>query len=163
MLIGVVSDTHIPARAKSLPLAAWRAISGCELLLHAGDVLDPAVLEEMSNVAPVRAVMGNGDGADLRSWGATDTMSMEVEGVRISMVHDSGASKGRAARLRKWFPEARVAVFGHSHLPVIEEAEGLLLLNPGSPTDRRRAPTFTVALLRAEAGTATAELIHLSR
>jgi predicted phosphodiesterase len=79
------------------------------------------------------------------------------------MVHDAGAAAGRRARLRRWFPTARVAVFGHSHVPVVEDDGGLLLLNPGSPTDRRRMPTFTLAVLTLEGGHAAAELVDLGQ
>ncbi|HVE92067.1 MAG TPA: metallophosphoesterase family protein [Actinomycetota bacterium] len=162
MLVGLVSDTHVPYRAKSMPLAAWRVLAGCDLLLHAGDVCDPQLLDEMAQLAPVHAVVGNVDGPDLRAWGAGDELTLEVAGVIVSMLHDSGAAQGREQRMRKRFPGSRVVIFGHSHLPLVEQHDDLLLINPGSPTDRRRAPTFTVGLLRVEAREVNAELVHLS-
>lgn len=161
MLVAVVSDTHIPHRAKSLPVAAWQAIKDADLVLHAGDVCVAGVLEELAGLAPTHAVTGNMDPDEVREWGATDTLELTLDGVRVAMVHDSGAREGRARRLRRWFPEADVVIFGHSHLPLIEHDEGLLLLNPGSPTDRRRAPGHTVALLRLEDGRAEAEIVPI--
>ena len=99
---------------------------------------------------------GNLDPPDL-----PETLEFELGGAKIAMIHDSGPRKGRRARLLRRFPEARVIVFGHSHIPFLEDEDGLMLLNPGSPTDRRRQPRRTFALLHAEAGGVSAEIVAL--
>lgn len=161
MLVAVISDTHLPSRSRGLSTKVWQSISGADHILHAGDVCTPSILDELAEVAPVHAVMGNCDPPEVARWGATDTLSIELDGVAISMVHDSGPTDGRRERMRKWFPDARVVVFGHSHMPVASDSDGLLLLNPGSPTDRRRAPTFTIALLELNNGQPTATLVEV--
>jgi hypothetical protein len=98
------------------------------------------------------------DGWDVR---LPETLEFEVGDVPVAMVHDSGPKKGRWGRMRRWFPEARIVVFGHSHIPWLEDEDGLMLLNPGSPTDRRRAPDHTFALLHVEAGGIRAEVLAL--
>ena len=116
--------------------------------------MDPALLDELAAYAPVRAVQGNLDPleADL-----PETQEFVFGGARIAMIHDSGRKEGRRRRLTRRFPDARVVVFGHSHIPFLEDEDGLLLLNPGSPTDKRRQPEYTFALLYAEAGSVRAE------
>jgi putative phosphoesterase len=100
----------------------------------------------------VRVVQGNNDGADVRAWGAEPTLQFDLDGVAVAMLHDSGPSTGRAARMRRTFPEADVVVFGHSHIPWHTAEDGQRLFNPGSPTDRRRQPTGTMGLLTVSAG-----------
>ena len=126
-----------------------------DLILHAGDLLETSVLDALSLYAPVRAVKGNVDGPDVD---LPETLEFEVGSVPVAMIHDSGPKKGRRSRLRRRFPDARVVVFGHSHIPLLEDEGGLMLLNPGSPTDRRRQPEHTFALLRVEGGEARAEV-----
>jgi putative phosphoesterase len=159
--LAVIADTHIPTRARDLPPGAWRVIDATDGVLHAGDVVDPALLERLRERGPLWAVLGNNDHA-LRGV-LPERLELELGGVPVAMVHDAGAAAGRRARLRRWFPGARVAVFGHSHVPVVEDDGGLLLLNPGSPTDRRRMPTFTVAVLTLEGGHAAAEIVNLGQ
>lgn len=161
MLLAVLADTHIPTKAKDLPSSAWRVVADADLILHAGDVCETSVLDDLSVFAPTRVVMGNCDPPELRDWGAEDTVEIEVGGVRVAMIHDAGRKEGRAARLHRRFPTADVVVFGHSHLPAIERAEGQLLVNPGSPTDRRRAPHHTVVRMRVGDAGAAAELVEL--
>ncbi len=124
-------------------------LESADLILHAGDLLVEDVLYELEAYAPVRAVKGNVDG-----WGVRlpETLEFEVGGVPIAMIHDSGPKKGRRNRMKRRFPEARVVVFGHSHIPWLEDEDGFMLLNPGSPTDRRRRPDHTFGLLRIEGG-----------
>jgi uncharacterized protein len=153
MRIAVLADTHAPRRWKSCPPAVARNLEGADLILHAGDVCRAFVLEELAGFAPVRAVLGNNDAADVAEWGAPETLTLDLDGLQVGMVHDAGPARGRAARMRRRFPGADLVVFGHSHIPLdLAEGEGPRLLNPGSPTDRRRQPRGTMALLRVEAG-----------
>jgi putative phosphoesterase len=135
------------------PAVAAR-LRGVDLILHAGDVCTAAVLHELGAFAPVRAVLGNNDGADVAAWGAPEALALDLEGLAVGMVHDAGPAAGRARRLRRRFPDADLVVFGHSHIPLdlADAATGLRLLNPGSPTDRRRQPRGTMALLRVDGG-----------
>jgi len=130
-------------------------------ILHAGDVCTAAVLAELAEYAPVTAVLGNNDGPDVAEWGAPRTAELDLGGLSVAMVHDSGAGAGRVARLRRRFPGADLVVFGHSHIPLDESAPGapgapaapgLRIFNPGSPTDRRRQPHGTLGLLQIEDG-----------
>jgi putative phosphoesterase len=129
-----------------------------DLVLHAGDLMDPALLDELAEYAPVGAVRGNLDPPDLD---LPETLELDFGGIRAAMIHDSGRKQGRRRRLRRRFPEVRVVIFGHSHIPFLEDEGGLMLLNPGSPTDRRRQPQHTFALLRAQAGRVRAEILPL--
>jgi uncharacterized protein len=158
LLAVVLADTHIPRRAKGLPAGLTPHLESADLILHAGDLLVEDVLYELESYAPVRAVKGNVDGWDVR---LPEALQFEVGDVPVAMVHDSGPKKGRWGRMRRRFPGARVVVFGHSHIPWLEDEDGLMLLNPGSPTDRRRAPDHTFALLHVEAGGIRAEVLAL--
>jgi uncharacterized protein len=133
--------------SRTVPMGAWPYLESADHILHAGDVVDPAVLDEMKALAPVTVVMGNCDAWDIRDWGATETARIELGGVTIGMVHDSGLNPRRRDRMRKLFPDARVVVFGHSHMPFNEDEDGLLLFNPGSPTWKRKAPFKSMGLL----------------
>ena len=118
-----------------------------------------AVLDELSGYAPVRAVLGNNDGADVADWGARPALELSLAGVAVAMVHDSGAAAGRIARLRRRFPGAALVVFGHSHIPVDQTGGGIRIFNPGSPTDRRRQPRGTIGLLELAGGVIVAARI----
>jgi putative phosphoesterase len=156
----VTSDTHVgAARRSSLPAALLEHAESADAILHAGDLTDPELLLELGAYAPVSAVRGN---CDPLVPGLPERRIVELAGTAIGMVHDPGPESGRRARLRSWFPHCRVVVFGHTHLPVCEDEKGLLLLNPGSPTERRRAPFRSLALLHLdEDGTVLAELVPL--
>lgn len=159
LLAVVLADTHIPRRAKRLPEALTPYLERADLILHAGDLLEASVLDELSAFgAPVYAVRGNVDGPEVE---LPEELALEFGGVQIAVIHDSGRKEGRRKRLAARFPDARVVVFGHSHVPFLEDDGDLLLLNPGSPTDRRRQPRHSFALLRAEDGGARAELVFL--
>ena len=125
------------------------------MILHAGDVCTAPVLDELVQYAPVTAVVGNNDGPDVAAWGAAETALLEVGGLRIGMIHDSGPAAGRLDRMRRRFPGTDLVVFGHSHIPLDASAGGFRIFNPGSPTDRRRQPHGTVGLLRIEDGMLT--------
>jgi len=148
----VLSDTHAPRRWRGCPPAVAERLADADVILHAGDVCTADVLDELSAYAPVRAVLGNNDGADVAAWGAPEELRFELDGLPVAMVHDAGPATGRAARMHRRFPEAQLVVFGHSHIPLDETAHGVRIFNPGSPTDRRRQPRGTLGILRIEAG-----------
>jgi putative phosphoesterase len=151
--VAVLADTHAPLRWRSCPPEVARNLEGVDLILHAGDVCRAWVLDELRGFAPVRAVLGNNDTRDVADWGAPETLTLDLDGLRVGMVHDAGPAGGRARRMRRRFPHSDLVVFGHSHVPLdLADREGPRLLNPGSPTDRRRQPRGTMALLRVEAG-----------
>jgi putative phosphoesterase len=152
MKIVAISDTHAPRRWKSCPPRVAEYLRQADLILHAGDVCTASVLDELAQYAPVHAVLGNNDGPDVAAWGAPETLDLDLAGLKVSMIHDSGPSAGRLRRMRRRFPEAGLVVFGHSHIPLDESADGLRILNPGSPTDRRRQPHGTIGLLTVADG-----------
>ena len=162
MRLLVLSDTHLrPETLDRMPPDVWTMADEADAVLHAGDVVHPVVLAALRERAPVHAVLGNND-HDLRRT-LPEVLELDLGGVDVGMVHDSGPTAGRAARMRRQFPDASVVVFGHSHDPLIEQmAEGLLLVNPGSPTQRRRQPVHTVAWLELVGGRVErAELIEV--
>jgi len=148
----VLSDTHAPRRWRSCPPRVAAQLRGADLILHAGDVCTASVLAELSQYAPVTAVAGNNDGPDVTEWGATPTAEVDLDGLRLAMLHDAGPAAGRLARMRRAFGRADLVVFGHSHIPLDESGYGLRIFNPGSPTDRRRQPQGTLGVLRVESG-----------
>lgn len=159
--IVVLADTHL-ARGSSrrLPNAAYEHLLGADAIWHAGDVVVPELLDELAGFAPVTAVLGNNDHELVGRL--PERAEAEVDGVRLAMVHDSGTRTGRPARMRRWFPDADVVLFGHSHEPCDEVGvEGQRLVNPGSPTWRRRAPAHTLAVLHLDAGRCEVALIDL--
>lgn len=147
MRVAVLSDTHAPRRWKHCPPAVAAALEDVDLILHAGDVCVASTLDELAQFAPVHVVLGNNDHPDVATWGAGETLELDLAGVPVALVHDSGAAKGRPARMRRRFPAASVVVFGHSHIPINEVYDGQQLFNPGSPTDRRRQPHGTMGEL----------------
>ena len=150
MRVIALSDTHAPRRWRTCPPAVATQLRGADLILHAGDVCTAAVLDELSGYAPVHAVVGNNDGPDVAAWGATPTLELSLDGLSVAMVHDSGQSAGRLARMRRLFPRADLVVFGHSHIPLDAADSRLRIFNPGSPTDRRRQPNGTIGILTIE-------------
>lgn len=160
MRVAVIADTHIPGRARDLPPQAWRAVEAADAVIHAGDVVTPWLLDRLRARSPqVHAVLGNND-TPLRGV-LPERLQLDLGGVPVAVVHDSGPAQGRRARLRRMFPQARVVVFGHSHIPICDDDGDLLLLNPGSPTDRRSQPRFTMAALDCNAGQCTAAIVDL--
>jgi putative phosphoesterase len=152
MRIAVLADTHSPRRWKQCPPAVAAALRGVDAILHAGDVCAAATLDELAAWAPVHAVLGNNDGPDVAAWGAPKTLQLDLDGLPVAMIHDSGPAPGRPARLRRMFPDAALVVFGHSHIPLDETHDGQRIFNPGSPTDRRRQPRGTMGELSIEDG-----------
>jgi putative phosphoesterase len=139
-----VADTHVPKRARALPEQVWAAVDDADVVFHAGDWVSAALLDEFEQHSTrLIGVYGNNDGDELRRR-LPETVSVTLDGVRFSMIHETGQAKGREQRCEALFPDADVLVFGHSHIPWDTVAPGgLRLLNPGSPTDRRRQPVCT--------------------
>ena len=164
MRVAVLADTHTfyGARAsRAVPAGAWPFLETADHILHAGDVCDPALLDELAALAPVTVVAGNCDGPEVRAWGAPEEAQVELAGVSIGMIHDSGPKKGRRRRVSQRFPGARAVVFGHSHIPLNEDSDGLLLFNPGSPTWKRRAPYTSMGVLWIEDGRIEGDIVSV--
>jgi hypothetical protein len=149
----LTSDTHVPQRSRDVPHSLWRAIEAADVVVHAGDWVDVALLEEFeARSRRLVGVHGNNDHGPLRER-LPEVARAEIEGVHIAVVHETGDRTGREARCAARFPDADVLVFGHSHIPWDTTAPGgLRLLNPGSPTDRRRQPHGTFVTAVADAG-----------
>lgn len=160
--IGVIADTHIPARSRVLPPAVLATFDGVDAILHAGDLNVRDVLIELEAVAPVHGVLGNNDDWSLHGV-LPERARLELGGLAIGMIHDSGQTQGRRGRLAAAFPGCRVVVFGHSHQPFVDDDGSLLLLNPGSAVDPRRARIPTVAILEIADGEPKATLHELPR
>jgi putative phosphoesterase len=149
--VAVLSDTHRsptggPADPPPLPATVLTELAEADLILHAGDVVTLRLLEQLTNIAPIAAVLGNNDHELVGVL--PETMELTLAGVRVAMIHDSGPRAGRPKRLHNRFPRADIVVFGHSHDPVDEAGiEGQRLFNPGSPTQRRRQPHPTMGVL----------------
>ena len=152
MRVVVLADTHGPRRWRACPPRVAGYLRQADLILHAGDVCTASVLAELAEYAPVTAVVGNNDRPDVAEWGAAETAQLDLDGLRVAMVHDSGPAAGRLPRMRRRFPAADLVVFGHSHIPLDESAPGLRIFNPGSPTDRRRQPHGTLGVLEITSG-----------
>ena len=163
MLIAVISDTHLPRGPRTLPGECVRRIAAADLLLHAGDFSTAPVLHALETIGPpLIGVHGNVDSAELRGLLPAERV-VEADGARIAMLHDAGPRRGRLARMRERFGDrAQALVFGHSHMPLHERGEdGFQIFNPGSPTERRRAPRHTMGIARVENGQVRFELIEL--
>lgn len=144
MLIGVVSDTHLAG--KPVPGYVMEALRGCDLILHAGDILEMAVLEQLSAVAETLAVRGNMDSVEV-AGGLPARRVVQVEGFRIGLTHGHGAPDGIIKRVSGEFEDVDCIVFGHTHQPLYGVRGGILYFNPGSPTDRVFASGNTVGFL----------------
>jgi putative phosphoesterase len=163
MLVAVISDTHMPRGGRRLPEACVERIATADLLLHAGDLMTAEVLRELEAIGPtVVAVHGNMDTAELRRLLPAERI-VDVGDARIAMIHDAGPRSGRLERMRRRFGDrADAVVFGHSHLPLHERAgDGFQIFNPGSPTERRRAPSHTMGIARVAGDSVEFELIEL--
>ena len=149
MQLAIISDTHMPRGNRRLPDECVERLRSSELIVHAGDLMTVGVLKELRSFGPeVIAVYGNVDDADVRR-ALPERVEFEVAGARIGVVHDAGARRGRLARMRAAFQDADAVIFGHSHTPLHEQdEEGFQIFNPGSPTERRRAPAHTMGIAR---------------
>ena len=155
MRVVALADTHAPRRWKSCPPPVAEQLRQADVILHAGDVCTVSVLAELAEYAPVVAVLGNNDEPEVAAWGAAETAELDLEGLSVAMVHDSGATVGRLVRMRRRFPAADLVVFGHSHIPLDQSGGALRIFNPGSPTDRRRQPQGTLGVLQIDSGRLT--------
>ena len=146
-MIAILADTHLPRGTRRLPDGCIRLLEKADFIVHVGDFTSASVLAELEELGPVAAVHGNVDESALRE-ALPARRVVEVEGVRIGLVHDAGARAGRHARLLGWFPECDVVAYGHTHWPEIARQERGWVVNPGSPTERRRSPSHTMAVVR---------------
>ena len=153
--IGIISDTHIP-HFKKLPDAIWKRFAGVDLIIHAGDLSVLSVIKELETIAPVVAVQGN-----IEEDEVIHTLPIKREIVvghcRIGIVHILGDTHTREKIARQEFPNARVVVYGHSHVPWNEDRNGLLLFNPGSATDRRRQERCSIGKLHVDVETGSVQ------
>lgn len=152
MRVVVTADTHMRRDwDRTLPDAAIAWLGTADVILHAGDVIHRFVLDELARHAPVHTVLGNNDHELVGEL--PEELEVDLAGVRVGMVHDSGRADGRAERLHARFPTCDVVVFGHSHIPWnTPGVDGQLLFNPGSPTERRREPHRTIGILELHGG-----------
>jgi uncharacterized protein len=148
----LISDTHVPVRARSLPPQVWHEVDQADVVVHAGDWVDVRLLDELAERAHrLVGVAGNNDGPPLRER-LPEVARVTLGGVRVAVVHETGAKQGRERRALERFPDTDLLVFGHSHIPWDTSVDGLRLLNPGSPTDRRREPDCTYLTLTVGRG-----------
>jgi putative phosphoesterase len=157
----LLADTHVPKRARDLPAEVWRAVEDADVVVHAGDWVDVLLLDELeARTSRLVACWGNNDHGELRER-LPEVARVEVEGVRVGVVHETGQAKGREQRMSAAYADLDVLVFGHSHIPWdTVTSTGLRLLNPGSPTDRRRQPHCTYMTATAENGGLSDVVLH---
>jgi len=157
----LLADTHVPKRARDLPADVWAAVEAADIVVHAGDWVDVALVDRMqARSNQLVGVWGNNDGPALRAR-LPEVARVELCGVRLAVVHETGPATGREARCAAAFPDVDALVFGHSHIPWDTTAPtGLRLLNPGSPTDRRRQPHCTYLTAVADGGRLSEVTLH---
>lgn len=161
MRLLLISDTHVPKRARDLPQRVWDGIDRADVVIHAGDWVEPALLDALeARASRLVGCWGNNDGDELRRR-LPERADITLDGLRFTVVHETGASSGREARMARLYPDTDVLVFGHSHIPWdTTAATGLRLLNPGSPTDRRRQPHCTYMTANVRDGTLSDVTLH---
>jgi uncharacterized protein len=157
----LLADTHVPRRAKDLPAEVWRGVESADVVVHAGDWVDVGLLDSLeARSGRLVGVYGNNDGPELRAR-LPEVARETIGGVRFGVVHETGAATGRERRCEEAYGELDVLVFGHSHIPWdTVTPRGLRLLNPGSPTDRRRQPHCTYLTLTADGGELRDVVLH---
>ncbi|MFI1198270.1 metallophosphoesterase [Streptomyces sp. BHT-5-2] len=161
MRLLLISDTHVPQRARALPPQLLDAVPHADVVVHAGDWTDTATLDLLqARARRLIAVYGNNDGPELRAR-LPEVARAELDGLRLGVVHETGPAQGRERRCADRFPDLDVLVFGHSHIPWDSTTgTGLRLLNPGSPTDRRRQPTCTYLTAEITGGRLADVVLH---
>ena len=145
-MIALLGDTHMPRGSRRLPDDCLRLLADADAVLHVGDFTEASVLADLRELAPVHAVHGNMDEWPLRE-ALPGRLVADVAGLRVGLVHDPGPRKNRHARLRSWFPGCALISYGHTHQPEFEHVDGVWIVNPGSPTERRSAPEHTMAVI----------------
>ena len=162
MEIAIISDTHLPRGERALPDACLERLRRADLIIHAGDLMRLSVLRDLQTLGPrVIGVHGNVDVADVRA-ALPEADLVRAEQAQIGVVHDAGPVTGRLERMKRRFPQADAVVFGHSHIPLHERAaDGFQIFNPGSPTERRRAPHHTMGIAQVTGSEVTFQLIVL--
>jgi uncharacterized protein len=158
--VAIISDTHIPKAAPELPRQLVESLRGFDQILHAGDLVEMTVLDELRSLAPVAAVSGNMDTPEISAV-LPEKRVLEVEGKRIGLIHGWGPPTGIEGRVLSRFSDVNVVVFGHTHVPLLEWVKGVLLLNPGTPNDRRFSNRLSYATLTIEEGELKPEIIFL--
>ena len=159
--VAIIADTHLPKGKRRLPDACIRRIARADLLIHLGDFSTVGAYEEIAALGPeLVAIHGNVDEPALRRR-LPERRSLELGGVTLGLIHDAGPRKGRLSRMRRAFPDADAVLFGHSHLPLHEREAGFQIFNPGSPTERRRAPNHTMGILMVRDGRARLRLVEV--
>ncbi len=161
MRLLLIADTHVPTRARDLPAQVWDEVAIADVVIHAGDWIAPELLDELeTRAARLIACWGNNDGPALRAR-LPERADVTLAGVRFTVVHETGAATGREARMSRLYPDSQVLVFGHSHIPWDTTTNtGLRLLNPGSPTDRRRQPFCSYMTATVDDGVLTDVVLH---
>ena len=157
----LIADTHVPRRARDLPAQVWDEVARADVVVHAGDWVAPELLDELeSRAARLVACWGNNDGPELRAR-LPERADAVLEGLHLTVVHETGAMPGRDARMSRLYPDSDVLVFGHSHIPWDTTTKtGLRLLNPGSPTDRRRQPFCSYMTASVDDGALMDVVLH---
>jgi putative phosphoesterase len=161
MQVAIIADTHMPRGTRRLPDACIERMRGADVIVHAGDFSAPDVLDEIESLGPpLVAVHGNVDAPEIVSRLPART-EVELEDVSLGIIHDAGPRCGRIARMRREFHGADAVVFGHSHMPLHERSGDFQIFNPGSPTERRRAPSRSMGIGRVESGQISFEHVSL--
>jgi len=157
----IISDTHVPARARDLPGQVWDEVGRADVVIHAGDWVIPALLDELEDrAARLVGVFGNNDGTELRRR-LPEVARVTLDGLRVAVVHETGGTAGRELRADRGYPDVDLLIFGHSHIPWDTVSPGgMRLLNPGSPTDRRRQPACTFLTASVRAGVLSDATLH---
>jgi putative phosphoesterase len=157
----LIADTHVPKRARDLPARVWDEVARADVVVHAGDWIAPELVDELTaRSARLVGCWGNNDGPEVRSR-LPERADVTLAGLRLTVVHETGAAAGRDARMARLYPDSDVLVFGHSHIPWdTTTTTGLRLLNPGSPTDRRRQPFCTYLTASIDDAKVTDVILH---
>jgi putative phosphoesterase len=159
MQIAIISDTHMPRGARAIPAGCLERCAAADAILHAGDLSDVPVLDLLRDLGPpVHAIHGNVDSAAVRAL-LPARLELELGGVRVGMTHIPGPARDRVSRLRADFPACAAVIFGHTHMPEHGELDGFQIFNPGSPTERRRAPVHTMGVATVDNGKITFDLL----